>query len=57
MLYFAKAFDKKPHHKSLSKIEAHGIGGKFWNWIKEWKWLSAKKNRKCVAWFGMEACN
>ena len=35
-LDFQKAFDKVLHKCSISKIEAHGIGGKIINWIKDW---------------------
>ena len=35
-LDFQKAFDKVPHKHFISKIEAHGIGGKIINWIKDW---------------------
>jgi len=30
-LDFAKAFDKVPHQRLLSKIEAHGIDGEVWD--------------------------
>jgi len=33
-LDFVKAFDKVPHQRLLDKIEAHGIHGKVWDWIK-----------------------
>ena len=35
-LDFAKAFDKVPHARLLSKVEAHGICGNIAKWIKEW---------------------
>ena len=34
-LDFQKAFDKVPHKRLIYKIEAHGIGGKIINWIKD----------------------
>jgi len=42
-LDFAKAFDKVPHQRLLSKTEAHGIDGKVWDWIKEW--LDGRKQK------------
>ena len=35
-LDFAKAFDKVPHMRLLSKLEAHGIRGKILIWIGSW---------------------
>jgi ribonuclease P/MRP protein subunit RPP40 len=35
-LDFAKAFDKVPHVRLLSKIRAHGITGKIASWIEAW---------------------
>jgi hypothetical protein len=35
-LDFAKAFDKVPHARLLSKVKAHGICGNIANWIEEW---------------------
>jgi hypothetical protein len=35
-LDFAKAFDKVPHARLLKKLEAHGIGGQYARWIKNW---------------------
>jgi ribonuclease P/MRP protein subunit RPP40 len=35
-LDFQKAFDKVPHERLLRKIGAHGIGGKVYQWIREW---------------------
>ena len=35
-LDFAKAFDKVPHKRLLSKLEAHGIMGKILKWIGSW---------------------
>ena len=31
---FQKAFDKVPHKRLISKIEAHGIGGKIITWLR-----------------------
>ena len=31
---FMKAFDKVPHERLLSKLEAYGIGGEVMNWIR-----------------------
>ena len=35
-LDFAKAFDKVPHKRLISKIRNHGIHGKLLDWISEW---------------------
>src|SRR5688572_33370498 len=35
-LDFAKAFDKVPHKRLLSKLEAHGITGNILRWINSW---------------------
>ena len=35
-LDFAKAFDKVPHARLLKKLEAHGIGGQYARWTKNW---------------------
>ena len=35
-LDFAKAFDKVPHVRLMSKVRAHGITGQVANWIEEW---------------------
>ena len=35
-LDFAKAFDKVPHVRLMSKVRAHGIEGLVANWIEEW---------------------
>jgi len=45
-LDFAKAFDKVPHQRLLSKIEACGIGERVWDWIKVW--LSGRKQKVCI---------
>ena len=42
-LDFAKAFDKVPHARLLKKLEAHGIGGQYARWIKNW--LADRKQR------------
>ena len=47
-LDFAKAFDKVPHERLLQKLRSHGIGGKVWNWLRNW--LSNRKQRICIAW-------
>ena len=40
---FAKAFNKVPHQRLLSKLKSHGISGKVLNWIKNW--LSGRVQR------------
>ena len=45
-LDFAKAFDKVPHSLLMHKLTAYGIGGKVWNWIKNW--LSDRRQRVVV---------
>ena len=35
-LDFAKAFDKVPHQRLLSKLKSHGISGKVFKWIENW---------------------
>ena len=35
-LDLAKAFDKVPHQRLLSKLKAHGVDGLVCNWIKAW---------------------
>ena len=35
-LDFSKAFDRVPHRRLLSKVKAHGIGGKILEWIRGW---------------------
>ena len=42
-LDFQKAFVKVPHRSLMHKLTAHGIGGKVWNWIRDW--LSGKEQR------------
>ena len=52
-LDFAKAFDKVPHQRLLSKLEAAGITGNVLGWIQDW--LSNRMQRvvlngKCSEW-------
>ena len=42
-LDFQKAFDKVPHQRLLSKLEALGITGKASGWIASW--LNGRKQR------------
>ena len=35
-LDFQNAFDKVPHRRLMHKLTALGIGGKVWNWIRDW---------------------
>ena len=42
-LDFAKAFDKVPKNRLLSKIKAHSISGRFLGWIESW--LTGRKQR------------
>ena len=42
-LDFAKAFDKVPHIRLLTKIKSHGIAGKILTWIESW--LKHRKQR------------
>ena len=42
----AKAFDKFPHGRLMEKLEKHGIGGKVFNWIREW--FSGRSQRVSV---------
>ena len=35
-LDFAKAFDKVPHQRLLIKVASLGIGGKLFDWIRNW---------------------
>ena len=42
-LDFAKAFDKVPHRRLISKLECHGVSGSVLRWIKEW--LRGRKQR------------
>jgi len=45
-LDFAKAFDKVPHKRLLTKLEAHGLGGKILRWIEAW--LAGRMQRVCL---------
>jgi len=45
-LDFAKAFDKVPHRRLVSKLLSHGIGGKVCAWITEW--LKGRRQRVCL---------
>lgn len=45
-LDFAKAFDKVPHGRLMEKLDKHGIGGRVWDWIKEW--LRDRSQRVCA---------
>ena len=40
---FSKAFDKVPHQRLLTKMQAHGIQGKLLKWVEEW--LKDRKQR------------
>ena len=40
---FNKAFDRVRHRRLLSKVKAHGIGGKVLNWIRGW--LTSREQR------------
>jgi len=42
-LDFAKAFDKVPHQRLLSKLKSHGISGIVLDWIENW--LSGRVQR------------
>ncbi|KAF2365624.1 Reverse transcriptase domain [Trinorchestia longiramus] len=35
-LDFQKAFDKVPHEKLITKVEAHGIRGNYSRWVRNW---------------------
>jgi len=35
-LDFQKAFDKVPHRKPISKLQAHGFGGNVLRWTENW---------------------
>ena len=45
-LDFAKAFDKVPHKRLLSKLRRYGIKGKIYDWIKDL--LSNRKQRVVI---------
>jgi len=42
-LDFQKAFNKVPHHRLITKIEAHGIDGEVLRWIQSW--LQGRRQR------------
>jgi len=42
-LDFQKAFHKVPHHRLITKIEAHGIDGEVLRWIQSW--LQGRRQR------------
>ena len=46
-LDFRKAFDKVDHNRLMVKLEAAGVRGNLWRWIKDW--LSGRKQRVVVA--------
>jgi ribonucleases P/MRP protein subunit RPP40 len=45
-LDFAKAFDKVPYQRLLSKLESHGVRGDILKWIQNW--LSGRNQRVCI---------
>ena len=45
-LDLAKAFDKVPHERLVSKLKAHGIDGLVCTWIKAW--LTDRQQRVCL---------
>jgi len=45
-LDFAKAFDKVPHKRLITKLKAHSIDGSVCNWIDSW--LSDRWQRVCL---------
>jgi len=45
-LDFAKAFDKVPHERLLTKLISQGIYGKIASWIRGW--LSNREQRVCI---------
>jgi len=46
-LDFAKAFDKVPHSRLMSKIISHGIDGRVARWIGDW--LGNRMQRVCLS--------
>ena len=48
-LDLAKAFDKLPHRRLMSKLNAHGIDGLLGDWIKSW--LTDRWQRVCLEGF------
>jgi len=45
-LDLAKAFDKVPHVRLMSKVRAHGVDRLISNWIENW--LKGRKQRVCI---------
>jgi len=45
-LDFAEAFDKVPHKRLLTKLEAHGLGGEVLRWIEAW--VTGSMQRVCL---------
>jgi len=45
-LDFAKAFDKVPHERLLSKLKKYGITGSLLQWIRSW--LHNRLQRVCL---------
>ena len=45
-LDFAKAFDKVPHKRLISKMKSLGISGKILDWVRSW--LKDRMQRVCV---------
>ena len=45
-LDFQKAFDKVPHSRLLSKLQAHGITGNILKWLQDW--LTDRKQRVVI---------
>jgi len=43
---FKEAFDSVPYARLLKKLDAYGIKGKLWNWIKAF--ITNHKQRVCV---------
>ena len=43
-LDFSKAFDRVLHRRLLSKVKAHGIGGKVLEWIRDY-WIGNRGYR------------
>ena len=55
-LDFAKAFDKVPCGRLMEKLDKHGIGGRFRDWVKEW--LRDRSQRVCKRMlFRLETCD
>ena len=46
-LDFRKAFNKVDHSRLMVKLEAAGVKGNLWRWLKDW--LSGRKQRVVVA--------